>query len=181
MLIKSKNRHLAQTLLTLHSQDPRAMIRPLPLIAPLAMLSLTGCLYGYWASTTATPLGTAPLHPLLPPDSIALYFGPTLFSDTAYVSVAFIEVQGGSSDGNQTLIAKARKKAAELNANAIINIEFGQTLRRRGEMMSEMIGDVHNATDGDPDTHALQRDEYTAMVLRGVAVYIKPRELADGR
>jgi hypothetical protein len=152
------------------------MNRQLILLGMVAMLSLTGCLYGYWASTTTTPLGTAPLHPLLPPDSIAPYFGTTIFSDTAYVSIAFIEVQGASTDNSHSLLRKARKKAAELNANAIINITFGQYQGTRGELITEL----GSLVDGDPQTEP-QREEYVGQLLRGVAVYIKPRELADGR
>lgn len=146
------------------------MLRPLPLLVPVALLCLTGCVYGYWAVATTTTLGTAPPHTLIPPDSVALYFGNTTMNDTDYVSIAFLEVQGAKNDDSHELLRQARKRASRLGANAVINIDFGQTTRSRGELIS----DVHYSTDGDPNTNS-ETEEYTSNVLRGIAVYVKPR------
>ncbi|MCC7502905.1 MAG: hypothetical protein IT229_10270, partial [Flavobacteriales bacterium] len=86
------------------------MLRPHTLLFPVALLCLTGCVYGYRAVASTTNLGTAPPHTLVPPDSVALYFGTTTMNDTDYVNIAFLEVQGAKYDDSHELLRQARKR-----------------------------------------------------------------------
>ena len=136
--------------------------------------ALSSCTYGYRAVVLATPLGTAPPHPPVPADSIALYFDPLNLPDTAYIKLAYLEAEGAKYDGVRELLPKLRAKASALGANAVMSITVGQYQGVRGEFITNTIATV----DGDDQTLP-DREEYLGTVVRGVAIYIRPPLLAE--
>lgn len=117
-----------------------------------------GCYYGYDMQTEVTKIQNSSFAPN--PGSIEVYFGETQ-PERKYEQIAFLEVVGEKYSTTDSLLARMRKEAGKLGADAVIFIKKYHKNRERGDL----VADVLNIGNENHDI-----EDYSAPLLMGVAV-----------
>lgn len=125
----------------------------------LSLITLiSSCTYGYSAVTDVTYSRSYAYKPHN--RTVEIYFGEQKPSRT-YRQIGLIEVQGGKYYSMDALVAKMRKQAQAIGADAVIDIRKSSTERERGSLLDAL-------DDEEPEI-------YTAPVITGIAIkYIQP-------
>ncbi|HMV27206.1 MAG TPA: hypothetical protein PLH27_16305 [bacterium] len=133
-------------------------MRPLYIINLILIALVSSCTYGYSASTDVTYSRSYAYKPHN--RTVEIYFGDNKPS-RAYRQVGLIEVQGGQYYSMDALVAKLRRQAQAIGADAVMDIRKSSTQRERGSLLDAL-------TDEKPEI-------YTAPVITGIAIkYIQP-------
>lgn len=133
-------------------------MRPLYIISLILITLVSSCTYGYSAATDVTYSRSYAYKPHN--RTVEIYFGDNKPSQE-YRSIGLIEVQGGKYFSMDALVAKLRRQAQAIGADAVIDIRKSYTQRERGSLLDAL-------TEEKPEI-------YTAPVITGIAIkYIQP-------
>lgn len=128
-------------------------MRPLYIISLILITLVSSCTYGYSAATDVTYSRSYAYKPHN--RTVEIYFGDNKPSQE-YRSIGLIEVQGGKYFSMDALVAKLRRQAQAIGADAVIDIRKSYTQRERGSLLDAL-------TDEKPEI-------YTAPVITGIAI-----------
>lgn len=125
-----------------------------------AALMLTGCTitkYGYDQQTYTNMIGQT-YAPTEHVDVFAIPYG----GGHQYKEIAFLKIEGDTTDNYHTLIANLKGRAASMGADAIIDLQIHEIFRETGIHLNDLI-DVVTKTESEPEG-------YFTLSLEGIAV-----------
>jgi hypothetical protein len=136
-------------------------MNPKIIISAVALLFLSGCMYGYEINTSVTKISPKTFEQAnkLP----EIYFDDNnMLLAEPYEQLAFIEVQGTYGSKASHLVAQLKSEGAKVGADAIINIRQHYISRESGELISEIL---------NPDIN--HSYIYNTISVTGIAIKFK--------
>lgn len=133
-------------------------MNPKTIISALALLFLTGCMYGYQVSTNVTRISENKYEQTnkLP----EIYFDDNnLQLGEPYIQLALIEIQGAYGSNASQLLSQLKLEGAKVGADAIINVKQHYISRESGELISELL---------NPDLNT--SNIYNTISITGIAI-----------
>ncbi|MEO8147689.1 MAG: hypothetical protein ABI723_08640 [Bacteroidia bacterium] len=132
----------------------------------VCMLCFASCFYGYKTEVTVIPENKITHDSLEYFREVELFNGTCELPDSVYIRIASLKVEGKKNTTESELAELLRQKAFKLGANAVFDIKVDQETRTRGSTLIELL----TAFDKNSES---SEEEYQALVITGLAVYIK--------